>query len=692
MTSNNREDALFDKDLETGGPAQPLPLAAIEDISDSEASMDSPTEMDQDVSGAAARDSEVNNHTARTPRRPMRVFFPLGRGPDGRELYTVRVLEAVGGRNALPWNSANSSSETLAPSVSSEETLWQLRDDGFGSPSIPDRHPLRRSLSSPRGLPTKKGNRVYRFLRWNFGSVYRRIFTLAFLGNVTAIIAMLIKFAVDGKSLTYQAAGTAVSANVLASLLVRNEHVVNVMFVVFGSWPSRMPLRLKRLCAKVYSYGGIHSGCGVAAVAWYFVFLGLVTKAAVVRGNPTIVSHLVLTSWVILADLVLILAFAHPALRRRMHNSFEWTHRFLGWCSILLFWVQTLLICADDATSGAALYSHAVPVGMAVVMSPSFWILVAITLLVAYPWTRLRLRDVEAEPMSDHVIKLNFKYADVQYGQAVRLTDRPLWETHAFAVIPNPTTEYAAQLEEMARKTARNKAGSRRPGTGSSSDTAAELDEKAAGGSSDGNKAIERTPLESMSNAGQPGFSVLVSNAGDWTSQLIKNPPKRIWTRGAPQFGVLRVAGLFRPCIVVATGSGIGPCLSLFVQKPDHPVRIVWSAKRPEQTYGKAVMDVIRRADPSAVVIDTAEKDPLTGKPKNARPDLVDVIWRVWEGSRWEAANRSLHGRQSSPTRADKSVGPCEAVVIISNQKVTEKVVYGLESRGVPAYGAIFDS
>jgi len=33
-----------------------------------------------------------------------------------------------------------------------------------------------------------------------------------------------------------------------------------------------------------------------------------------------------------------------------------------------------------------------------------------------------------------------------------------------------------------------------------------------------------------------------------------------------------------------------------------------------------------------------------------------------------------------------------EAVAVISNQAVTEKVVYGLKSRGVPAYGAIFDS
>jgi len=33
-----------------------------------------------------------------------------------------------------------------------------------------------------------------------------------------------------------------------------------------------------------------------------------------------------------------------------------------------------------------------------------------------------------------------------------------------------------------------------------------------------------------------------------------------------------------------------------------------------------------------------------------------------------------------------------EAVVIISNPSLTKKIVYGMESRGIPAYGAIWDS
>ena len=33
-----------------------------------------------------------------------------------------------------------------------------------------------------------------------------------------------------------------------------------------------------------------------------------------------------------------------------------------------------------------------------------------------------------------------------------------------------------------------------------------------------------------------------------------------------------------------------------------------------------------------------------------------------------------------------------EAVCIISNQKLTQKVVYGMMRRGIPAFGAIWDS
>ncbi|KAK2053845.1 tat pathway signal sequence [Colletotrichum caudatum] len=569
------------------------------------------------------------------------VTLPVGEGLEQDHTRMTGGNEHSPGHSVTPPARAfllshNSSSRTLVvPETTnpSDETSWATASSTVvGDENEDDEE------EDGVAVPSKKGTRAYRYLRWNFGSVYRRIFTLAFLGNMAALVLVVVRSLLGGPSsrLTPGTCATAVSANILAALVIRNEHTVNAMFGVLALFPAATPLAVRRAVAKVYSYGGIHSGCGVASLFWFVAFLVVLTGD--LADPDAIRAYILLDSYLICALLAAIIGFAHPRARVLLHNWFEGTHRFLGWSVILLFWALVMML-AEDSSGG-------VPYAAALIATPSFWMLIAITLLVAYPWTRLRLRDVEAEPMSDHVVKLNFDYADVHYGQAVRLTDAPLRETHAFAVIPNPA---------------------------------------AAAGDDDGGDNGDKAP-RGLSNAGKRGFSVLVSNAGDWTDKIIRNPPRKMWTRGVPQFGVLRVAGLFEPCIVVATGSGIGPCLSLFVQKPDHPVRIVWSAQRPAETYGQAVVDALYRADPDAVVIDT--------KKTGGRPDLVAIAYRIWEASRRRALGLAQDegGAAAAAKKTAKKTGPCEAVVIISNQKVTRKVVYGLESRGIPAYGAIFDS
>ena len=54
---------------------------------------------------------------------------------------------------------------------------------------------------------------------------------------------------------------------------------------------------------------------------------------------------------------------------------------------------------------------------------------------------------------------------------------------------------------------------------------------------------------------------MLVSRAGDWTSDLIDEPPTHVWVRGIPTVGVANVRRLFTKVVLVATGSGIGPVL-----------------------------------------------------------------------------------------------------------------------------------
>ncbi|KAI4596081.1 hypothetical protein KJ359_006375 [Pestalotiopsis sp. 9143b] len=487
-------------------------------------------------------------------------------------------------------------------------------------------------------IPDKKGSRAYRWLRWNFGSVYRRIFAVAFFANLAVLVGLAAAHrTVDESYLTYDACATAVSSNLLVSLIVRNEHFVNTIFFLFGHLPKRAPLGVRRVIAKVYSYGGLHSGCNVSATVWYILYLILLTQSYLQTRMSALQIVVLAFSYTIICLLVAILVCAHPHMRGRFHNSFENTHRFFGWSIILLFWTVVLLLAKVSAVE------QDVSMGAAAIRIPSFWNLIFISLFVVYPWLNLRLREVETEVLSSHAAEFKFKHANVQYGQAVRLSDAPLRETHAFAVIPN--------------------VASSAPPSGPSSQNSSSTD-------------LEKQTPPAPPTAGDKGFSILMSNAGDWTKRMIQDPPKKIWIRGLPQFGVIRVAGLFSPVTIVATGSGIGPCLSLFVQTPDHPVRIIWSARSPETTYGQKVIDVVRRADPHALILDTKTY---------GRPDLVTLAYRKWAG-------QEDHGTEGCEGDDKKPRAKSEAVVIISNQKVTEKVVYGLEARGVPAYGAIFDS
>lgn len=154
------------------------------------------------------------------------------------------------------------------------------------------------------------------------------------------------------------------------------------------------------------------------------------------------------------------------------------------------------------------------------------------------------------------------------------------------------------------------------------------------------------------------GYSLIVSGAGDWTKACISNPPTSVWVRGVPTCGVMRIATLFNRVVIIATGSGIGPLLG-HISKPSCETQLIWSTPRPKETFGQGVLDTIHRSLPNAIIHDTAV---------SGRPDLTKMGYNVAIAS------------------------GAEAVIIIANEKITKKVVYGLESRGIAAYGAIWDS
>ena len=108
-------------------------------------------------------------------------------------------------------------------------------------------------------------------------------------------------------------------------------------------------------------------------------------------------------------------------------------------------------------------------------------------------------------------------------------------------------------------------------------------------------------PFASIREPERDGFSIIVSRAGDWTSHVIENPPTKLWVRGIPTHGFLRIIPLFRRVILVATGSGIGPCAdALFEERV--PARLLWASPNVRETFGDDFVNQILRFAPDAVI------------------------------------------------------------------------------------------
>lgn len=100
---------------------------------------------------------------------------------------------------------------------------------------------------------------------------------------------------------------------------------------------------------------------------------------------------------------------------------------------------------------------------------------------------------------------------------------------------------------------------------------------------------------------GKKGYSLVVSRAGDWTSKQIADPPKELWVRGIPTCGVLRIVPIFRRIVLVATGSGIGPCTPCILEQR-LPIKLLWTSPDVRKTFGDKLVDSILSASPDAVI------------------------------------------------------------------------------------------
>jgi hypothetical protein len=242
------------------------------------------------------------------------------------------------------------------------------------------------------------------------------------------------------------------------------------------------------------------------------------------------------------------------------------------------------------------------PAHTALYYSPSIWMLAVTTFLIVLPWLRIRRIPIVASAVSNREVKLTFPYANMAYTSTARFSLSPLTEWHAFATIPAP----------------------------------------------DGTCA-----------------SVIVSAAGDWTKSLAASPPSHIWIRAPAAMNFLAFAPVFNSLLLVATGAGIGPLLSLLaspaiatMKTAAKVVKVMWCVYGADAAHWAFVQDAIRAVDPAPSIFDS-------------KLGRVDVVFEAAYAAR---------------------VNGVEAVMVVSNKKVTDQVVRKVKGGGRAAYGAVFDS
>ncbi|CCL99706.1 uncharacterized protein FIBRA_01728 [Fibroporia radiculosa] len=377
-------------------------------------------------------------------------------------------------------------------------------------------------------LPEKQQGKLIRNLRFQIMSLYRRLFGIVFVANMACFIWYCVTDA-NAKDL-----GTVVVANLFVAILMRQEYVINAFFAVACLAPQSWPLWIRRILARVYSIGGIHSGAGVSGTVWLMLFVGRATREVIDKQRTTIPT--LVLSYVILALLLVMVGFAHPKFRVAHHDAFEMIHRFAGWTAVAVVWAQFVLLTNDYKQDDESL-------GHALVTSAPFWLVVIFTCSIVLPWLRLRKVPVRAEILSDHCVRLYFDYVDTQPGHFTRMSLDPLFEWHSFATIAEPGTK---------------------------------------------------------------GYSAVVSRAGDWTKKQIGNPPDKLWIRGIPCYGVVRVTPLFRRVVMVATGSGIGPIAPVVFAKRTE-IQLLWTAPSARKTFGNKLVDSLLEAAPGSVIYEAAQ-------------------------------------------------------------------------------------
>ncbi|KAL1654096.1 hypothetical protein SLS61_003502 [Didymella pomorum] len=224
------------------------------------------------------------------------------------------------------------------------------------------------------------------------------------------------------------------------------------------------------------------------------------------------------------------------------------------------------------------------------------WFAVFMTVFVLIPWVTLREVPVEVEIPSPKVAVLKFERG-MQQGLLGRISRTSVMEYHAFGII------------------------------------------------SEGRKATHHY--------------MICGVQGDFTKNLVANPPKTVWTRQLKFAGVGHASAMYKRGIRICTGTGIGAALSTCIQSPDW--FLIWIGSNQERTFGPTITGLIRKhIEPERMIL-------WDSKKRGGRPDSVQLLKDTWKS--WGA----------------------EVIYITSNMQGNDEMMQGCRAAGLHAFGTLWD-
>lgn len=333
-------------------------------------------------------------------------------------------------------------------------------------------------------------------------------------------------------------------SNILVAVLVRNELILHLLYRL-AVWTSvKIVYGKYYLNSSVHYIGGVHASCATWGFLW------LLVDVLQQLGNPSDPLSMstsndpisIATSSVLLTLLFIIILTAIPPLRHKFHDTFEISHRYLGWtCLIILVLHQTrfqFMIALNQAYPLEALLTNPVLLMIALMIFSVF-----------LPWISVQCFDnfeMYCPSIGVLVVTLPGR-ADV--GSFARISLDGI-EWHSFSVARASFSKETGESEIHL----------------------------IIGAVGDWTKNLIRRV--------ETG-----------------NLPKRLWVRRVKPPGFMFSINAYSRVVVIATGAGIAPVVP-HVIKNSHKLCIIWIASEHEQTYGKEIWSLLD-SHPRCNIFDT---------------------------------------------------------------------------------------